>query len=464
MSAKVVIVGAGPAGANAALALARSGIASVLLDDNPHAGGQIFRPREGGRLPLLGADTRGETLRQGLRHHASLIDHRSGHEVIAVYPGPRLWVAAPDGAYELTPEHLVLATGAVEVTVPVPGWTLPGVYTLGGLQILAKSSAIVPAGKVVLAGTGPLLYLVAAQLVSAGVAVTDVVDAAGFPTAGQLAGMARVPALLLRGIGFELTLRRHGVAIHRRSAVVEVVGDGAVREVVVAPVGDDWAPLPGPRTRLAAGVVGLSFGLRANTELTQLAGCDHAHDPVRGGWRVRREADYATSVAKVYAIGDGAGIGGVDTALAEGTILGHGLTRRLGATAAILDAEATEAQRQISSLTLFRRALHDWSGLRPGIFSIADSRTMVCRCEDVTAGDIDAALDRGLALPRGLKLGTRAGMGLCQGRTCGPAVQERIARHSGVAVPELPMPTVRVPLRPVTAAMLASLAPKLPGE
>lgn len=461
----VVIVGAGPAGASTALALARCGIASVLLDDNPQAGGQIFRPRGDGQAPLIGGDARGETLRATLQHHASLIDHRRGHEVVAVYPGPKLWVSSPEGrAYELTAAPLVLATGAVEVNVPVPGWTLPGVYTLGGLQILAKASATVPVGKTALAGAGPLLYLVAAQLVSAGVAVTDVVDAAAFPTLDQIAGLARVPGLFIRGIGFETTLRRHGVAIHRRSAIVEVVGKDAVQEAVIAPLNDDWSPRAERRRRLAADVVGMGFGLRPNTELTQLAGCEHDYESGAGGWRVKRGAGFATSVTGVYAVGDGAGIGGVDTALAEGTILGQELARRLGAGSATLDAESREARRQLPSLAAFRRALVDWSGLRPGIFRAAQADTIVCRCEDVRAGDIDQALAAGIALPRGLKLRTRAGMGLCQGRTCSPAVQQRIAEKAGLPLGDLPMPTVRVPARPISTAALATLAPTTAGE
>jgi len=461
----VVIVGAGPAGASVALALARSGVASILLDDNPQAGGQVFRPRSDGRPPRLGHDARGEALRGALRQHAALIDHRSGHEVVAVYPGRKLWVVSSEGrAYELAAEHLVLAVGAVEINVPVPGWTLPGVYTLGGLQILAKASATVPAGKTILGGAGPLLYLVAAQLVSAGVEVTDVVDAAAFPTPGQIAGMARMPSLLLRGVGLELTLRRHGVAIHRRSAVVEIVGDGAVSEAVIAPLGDDWTPHAGGRSRLRADVVGMSFGLRPNTELAQLAGCEHAYDLSAGGWRVDRDARFATSAAGIYAVGDGAGIGGVDTALAEGTILGHELARQLGKANAPLAGEAREALRRLPRQAAFRRALVGWSGLRPGVFRAADAATMVCRCEDVRLGDLDQALEAGIALPRGLKLRTRAGMGLCQGRTCWPAIQHRIAEKTGLPAAEVPMPTVRVPVRPVPVSALATLAPTAAAE
>ncbi len=463
MTPPVAIVGAGPAGATAAIGLARLGIASVLLDDNPQAGGQIFRAGFDGSAPRIGGDARGARLRARLQDHGALIDHRAGHEVIALYPGPRLWVAGPQGSYALAPRHLVLASGALEVSVPVPGWTLPGVYTLGGLQILAKGAATVPAGRTVLAGAGPLLYLVGAQLVAAGVRVVAVIDAAARPSPGQLAEMARAPRLLARGLGFELTLRRHGVRLLRQAAVVEVVGDDRVCEVIAAPLDGDWRVRDGGRVRLACDVAGMGFGLRPNTELTQIAGCAHDYDAAAGGWRVRRDVGFATSVANVHAIGDGAGVSGVDTALAEGMILARHLARSLGVATAAIDDEADVAERRRAGLAVFRRALTAWSGLRPGIFAAADAGTMVCRCEDVTMADLDVALDAGMTLPRGLKMRTRAGMGLCQGRTCSPAVQQRIAARSGAAMADIPMPTVRVPLRPVTAASLASLAPTTPA-
>lgn len=457
----IVIVGAGPAGATAAVELAGLGIPTTLIDDNPHAGGQIFRRAADGAAPGIGADARGEALRSEIDRHRHLVDHRSGHEVLALFAGPRVWAAGPGQAgYELRPRHLVLATGALEVSVPVPGWTLPGVYTLGGLQILAKSAAIVPAGRVVLGGAGPLLYLVAAQLVEAGVDVAAVIDAAAVPTPRQLLGMARAPGLLARGIGYEAALRRRRVKILRRAAIVEVAGSGRAAEVVVAMLGGDWRPRRRGRLRLRADVVALSYGLRANTELTQLLGCAHAHDPVAGGWRVTRDAHFMTSVEGVYVIGDGAGIGGVDTALAEGVLLARHLSRRLGVTdRAALDARADEAARRLRRLAAFRRALTAWSGLRPGIFSAADGTTIVCRCEDVSGAELDAALAAGLAQPRGLKMRTRAGMGLCQGRTCTPAILQRIAQQTGTSVGDVPLPTVRAPVRPAPAATLAAFAP-----
>jgi NAD(P)H-nitrite reductase large subunit len=246
--------------------------------------------------------------------------------------------------------------------------------------------------------------------------------------------------------------------------VVEIIGVDSAREIMIASLDDDWSPRPGGRIQLPADVVGMSFGLRPNTELTQLAGCDHVYEAPAGGWRVRRNAGYATSIANVYAIGDGAGIGGVDTALAEGVILAYDLAPRLGAATAAIDADADQAQRSLAALAGFRRGLVAWSGIRPGIFRAADAGTMICRCEDVRSGDIDQALAAGIALPRGLKLRTRAGMGLCQGRTCAPAIQQRIADRAGMPIADVPMPTVRVPLRPVSVAALATLVPTTAGE
>ena len=452
----VVIVGAGPAGMACALALADAGIASTLLDDNAEAGGQIFRTGPGaGRLPdLPGTDPRGEALRAALARRAGLISYRPGHQVVGLHAGPVVWaVDGQDNAQRFAPRALVLATGALEVVVPVPGWTLPGVYGLGGLQTLIKSSALVPLGPVVLGGAGPLLYLVAAQLATLGVEIAAVVDAAPWPNLRQLAGMARRPELLARGVGFELALRRRGIGILRGHAVVEVVGDDGPREVVAAPVDDTWHPHCDDvedLRRFPARVVGLGHGIRPNVELSLLAGCEHDFDIQRGGWHVRRDVELMTTVDGIYAAGDGAAVGGVDRALAEGRHAARAICRRLG------KPVGTPAE-DFTAFDAFRDAVADWSGLRPDIFHAANGDTTICRCEDVTHAELETALAHGLALPRGLKMATRIGMGLCQGRTCAPALQHLTARATGQPLAEIALPTVRTPVRPVTMAALAQL-------
>jgi NADPH-dependent 2,4-dienoyl-CoA reductase/sulfur reductase-like enzyme len=450
----VVIVGAGPAGMSCALALADAGVPSVLLDDNAEAGGQIFRTGPGAwRLPHLpGKESRGDDMRTAVARHKDLIDYRPRTQVIGLHAGPVVWcVDHADQAAPLTPRALVLATGALEVSVPVPGWTLPGVYGLGGLQTLVKSSALVPQGPVVLGGAGPLLYLLGAQLVTLGVEIAAVVDAAGWPSLAQIAGMLSRPALLARGLGFEMALRRRGIPILRSHAVIEVVGDEAPREVVVATVDDTWRPWDeDDLRRIPANVVGLGYGIRPNLELSLLAGCEHDFDPHRGGWHVRRDGDLMTTVEGVFAAGDGAAVGGVDRALAEGRVAARSVCRRLGGAVRFDVPDPATFDR-------FRDAIADWSAVRPNIFHAANGDTVICRCEDVRRADLEAGLANGIDLPRGLKMATRMGMGLCQGRTCAPALQHLTARATGRPLAEIALPTVRTPVRPVSMAALAQL-------
>lgn len=454
MNDNVVIVGAGPAGAIAALALADAGIPSVLLDDNARAGGQVWRTGAADLGPPLAyTDSRGDDLRRDLARRGDIIDYRAGHEVVGLFPDLRMWVL--DGGETVTslcPKAVILATGALEVFAPVPGWTRPGVYGLGGLQALMKTSRAVPEGPVVLGGAGPLLRLVAAQMAALGAEIMAVVDAAPWPSPGQVVRMASQPGLLAKGLAFEWGLVRRGIPVHRGCAIVEVEVDS----VLVAPVDEDWRPVGGPRRRLAARVVGLGYGVRSNVELTRLAGCGHTFSPTRGGWYATRGQDMETTVKNLFLAGDGGGIGGVEAALAEGVIAAAAVAERLGR-GEQLKTKAAKARRRLADLARFQDALSEWSGARPGIFAAAGEDTIVCRCEDVTRGEIAAAVAAGYTDIGPVKMSTRAGMGLCQGRTCTPAVQAIMARESGMSLAEVALPTSRAPLRPVPLEALAQL-------
>lgn len=464
--ARVVIVGAGPAGASAAVSLAEAGVPSLLLDDNPAAGGQIWRAPLGVSRAARAAapDERGTMLRRRLKALSGRIDHRSGCEVVSLHPDRRtLWVADGEGGVaEIGYGAMLLCPGAVEVTAPVPGWTRPGVLGLGGLQILLKAAATVPAGPVVLGGAGPLLLLVGAQLAAAGVPVT-VVDAARLPGPRTLLGMAGAPGLLAQGIGYRLSILRRRGRYLRRHAIVGIEGDGsdgAASAVLVAPLDRGGTPLPARKRRIPATVVGLGLGLRANTELTQLAGCRHEWEPLAGGWRPVRDATRATDVPGIFVAGDGAGIAGVDAAMADGLIAAAGIAEHLGLAAARdLEAQAAAASVEIARLQRFRRALASWTAPPEPLFHLADAATVICRCEDARLADVQDGLRLGLDQAGPLKMRTRAGMGLCQGRVCAPALQRLLAQSAGVAPGDVPMGTVRTPLRPVALGALAQLSP-----
>lgn len=458
-TADVVIVGAGPAGAGAALALADAGIGAVLIDDNQAAGGQVWRTGPGDALAGFAfRDRRGDALRAALAHAGDTIDYRGATEVVGAFDGLHLWLHKDGaGVTDIKAQCLIVAGGAVEAFVPVPGWTLPGVFGLGGLQSLLKAARAVPQGPVVLGGAGPLLHLAAAQLVAIGVDVVAVVDAAHRPTLGQVFAMASNPCQLAKGMAFDWSLVRRGVPILRGHAISAILGDGAVAEVDVVPLDAEWRPLAEGKLTLRADAVGLGFGVRPNVELTRLLGCEHDYTANRGGWHPRRTDDLETTVPSVFVAGDGAGIEGVDSAIAQGLIAAHAVAARLGKGHA-LATRAHHAKRRRLGLRRFRDAVDDWSRVRPGIFNLTRPDTIVCRCEDASRAQIADAVHAGYTLVGPMKMNTRVGMGLCQGRTCTFPMQHLMAAEAGVDVSQIGLPSNRTPLRPIAIGDAARLA------
>jgi D-hydroxyproline dehydrogenase subunit alpha len=430
----VAVVGAGPAGGACALALAAEGLRVTLVDDNAEAGGQIWRKRFD--VELGG----GAWLRGRLDAAKSAIDHRKGVEVLGHRPGHELWLADRDERGSvLKSKALVIGAGALEIPNPVPGWTLPGVLHLGALQVLAKADGLVPSGPVLLAGAGPLLYVVADDLRARGVAIAAIVDAAPFPGWRVVSALMNAPGLLQQAIGFEWRLRRARVPILRRHVLDRVEAEGGVLRATIRSLGTGRVHVR------SVSVVGTSLGLRPNVELAGQAGCELAHDPARGGWHARVDGVGETSVSDIYAIGETAGIGGIEAALCDGVIAAAAIVERAGKT------PSKELGRAVSAARLRRerfvraaRVLAEWS--RPPAPAVPDE-TILCRCEAVTRGALARATDLELTGPREAKLASRAGMGFCQGRTCHPAVAQAIGSTTA--------PSFRFPLRPVRADAFA---------
>ncbi len=426
IDADVAVVGAGPAGGACALALAAEGLRVTLIDDNAAAGGQIWRKRfdseQGG----------GAWLRARLAAAKARIDHRGGYEVLGRRNDGALMLADADGRGAIArARHLVIASGALEVPNPVPGWTLPGVVNLGALQILAKADGVVPDGPVLLAGAGPLLYVVAHDLVASGVRPIAVIDAAGWPSIDVLKALWAAPGLFGQALKYELKLRAARVPILRGVRLEKIEAGGAHGLRAVATGG----------RRFETAVVATSLGLRPNVELAAQAGAALAHDPLLGGWHAQVDAQGATSRAGMYAIGEARGIGGVENALCDGVIAAAAIVEADGrAPSAELARAASAARERRAKFMHAARVMSNWARVE---MPANDPAALVCRCEAVTRGEISRAAAMGLSGPREAKLATRAGMGFCQGRTCHPAVQAAI----GAEEP----PSYRFPLRPVRA-------------
>jgi thioredoxin reductase len=449
----LAIVGAGPAGlAAAGEALAR-GLSVTLLDDNPMPGGQYFRqaPPALARAVDLADDA-------GHRRAAALfraLDHPRCRALFgavvwdAPAPGVLAFACGADSG-RVRAQAIVVATGAVERPVPFPGWTLPGVLTAGAAQNLIKSQRVLPGRRFLVAGNGPLLLVAADSIIRAGGTVVEVVESAAAPRWRHLPALLAAPDLLRRGLAYRATLVRARVPLRFGATIVEARGDDEVAAAVVAPI-DASGRVDRARARtVVVDTIVAGFGLTPAVELTRLLGCRHRWDASRGGFVPERSGDFETTVAGVFAVGDGAGIGGAEVALAEGRLAGLLVAVRLAGSDE--RTAASELRRQRARLARLHRVRDAIATLwtPPSMFlGLATPATIVCRCEDVTMSEIAQAIDDGDTGLEPIKATTRVTMGRCQGRNCLATVAELVARARGVTVAELEHPRARPPARPI---------------
>jgi len=450
------IIGAGPAGMAAATTLARHGARTLLLDEQPGPGGQIYRGIEAASPSLrriLGADyARGARLAADLR--AGTAEYAPGSAVWHVAPGREIYFTRAGLSHCVTAETLILATGAMERPMPVPGWTLPGVFTAGGLQVLLKAAGIVNHG-VVLAGSGPLLYLLAAQYVAAGAPTLVVLDTAH--RADKRASLAHLPAALHptalaylgKGVRLFAALWRAKVPVYRGVSDIRITGPGKVNEIHFT--------YAGKTMRFPAHAVGLHAGVIPATHVPNALGCVLDWDVAQACLRPRLDGWGHTTRENVFVAGDGGGIGGARAAEHAGRLAALEALRLLGridqATRDRLAAPDRAARQAHLAIRPFldRRYAPATEFLRPV------DETIVCRCEEVTAGQVRTVARQGCQGPNQAKAFLRAGMGACQGRMCGPVVAALMADVHRTSPAAIGTARARPPFRPVTVGELASL-------
>lgn len=447
MSKPVVIIGAGPAGLACARTLSRANVPVVVLDDNPRPGGQYFR-----QLPQsfeAGTDSR---LLRDVGRVADLVACLE-HPQVRYLPETTAWMvptpgvvayAGASGSGRVEASHIVLATGAHDKPVPFPGWTTPGVISAGGALNLAKGQGQAPQGRVIVVGNGPLLLVVAATLVAAGSQVTHVVECApGRQAWGALPQMIHAPRLLWKGMDYRRRLLAGGTRVMTGWTITEAIGTPQVSAARLAPLTGSGELRQTHAITLPVDWIVTGFGLQPSSELARHLGCQMRFDADRGGWIPSRSANLETSLPNVFAIGDGAGIGGVEVALTEGGLAANAVLARLGQ----LGPDERKLRGTISSLGKFRAGLDRL--YRAPSPMLARDTTIVCRCEEVTAGEVQDAIDAGATDLVRLKGALRLGMGRCQGRNCYTAAALQISRRQGQELEQCPLPRSRAPVRPV---------------
>jgi NADPH-dependent 2,4-dienoyl-CoA reductase/sulfur reductase-like enzyme len=456
-SVDLIVIGAGPAGMSAALEATERGLSVVVLDEQGSPGGQIYRN-------IQQADTRSRRVLGD--------DYEAGAELVAKFlqcgarylAGAAIWQVTPqrqvhfliDGRAEsLQGHHVLIATGAFERPMPVPGWTLPGVMTAGAGQILLKSAALVPQGPVVLAGCGPLLYLLAVQYLRAGIAIEALVDTGGrgdLPRAWRkIPGALRGWRDLLKGVHLLVALKRAGVRHFREARDLRVEGQAHASALGFDSGGRRWT--------IPASLILLHQGVVPNTQISWSLRLEHDWSEQQLCWITRRDRLGETSLPGIFIAGDGGAIGGAQVALLEGRLVGLAIAARSG---------KVDAQQLQQLVAPYRKRLRRQRAARPLIDAlyrpqqqnrIPADEVIVCRCEDVSAGAIRQHVELGCLGPNQTKAFGRCGMGPCQGRLCGLSVTEIIAEHRKVPAADVGYYRIRSPLKPITLAQLSTESP-----
>ncbi|SFB10662.1 NADPH-dependent 2,4-dienoyl-CoA reductase, sulfur reductase [Pseudomonas sp. NFIX10] len=440
----IAIIGAGPAGIRAAQTLVAHGLYPVLLDEAARGGGQIYRrqPANFKRSPgkLYGFEAhKANAIHQTLDALREQLDYR---------PDTLVWNAEAgllDTLHEGRADRLeyasvIVATGATDRILPVPGWTLPGVYSLGAAQIALKFQGCAIGERVVFAGSGPLLYLVAYQYARAGANVVAVLDSSPFSAQVRaLPGLLVQPATLAKGLYYRAWLATRGIAVHQGASLTRLDGERRVQSL-------QWRNASGEHT-LDCDAVAFAHGLRSETQLADLLGCAFTWNALNRAWLPQRDHAGRSSVPGIYLAGDGAGIMGADAAEMAGERAALALLEDLGYSTD--PQRCTQLEEALERIGRFREGLERAFAFPEHWAADAADHLMICRCEEVSAGDIRRVVGEGHWEINRVKAHCRVGMGRCQGRMCGAAAAEIIACESGRAVASLGRLRAQAPIKPV---------------
>ncbi|CAG36975.1 NAD(P)/FAD-dependent oxidoreductase [Desulfotalea psychrophila] len=442
----VAIVGAGPAGLSCAITAAKLGLDVILLDDQNLAGGQIYRwvTGDNAHKNFLSPHDREEgaalvnsMLEGNIRYIANAVVWHGGYE--------RLLATVDGKTMDIRTQYIVIATGAMERPVPFKGWTLPNVMTAGSADLLYKTAGMTPDAPVVIAGNGPLVPLVAGHLLELGVPLAGILET--MPLTNLVRSMAHMPKalqdipFLFKGV--KMTAALLGKTKYFRGVSnISAHGDNKVERV-------QFSSFSGKHS-IDCSTLLVHEGLIPRTHVSRMFQLEHVWDKTQRYWYPLVNQFGKSSNQRVYVVGDCTKVHGIGSSTCKGEMAALDITQKLGKVGAGKAKELIgETQKRLQKAVAPRDFVDSYFAPRKGLFDMDDSVT-VCRCENVSAGDIRRAVQEGCQEVNDIKLRTRCGMGPCQGRMCGSALAEIAAKELGRDVPAVGALNIRTPVRPVS--------------
>lgn len=450
-----VIIGTGPAGLSAGSCLGEMGLNILVLDEQDRLGGQIYRNIEdapGPRRSMLGEDyARGLDLAERFRKTGAAYENNA--LVWQVNPDGTICYSKAGKSRQIRANFIIAATGAMERPVPVPGWTLPGVMGAGAANNLTKEAGLTPEGRVVLAGSGPLLLLEADLLIKKGVEIAAILETT--PMLPSPKAIVHAPAALRRadflwkGVSMLRAVKKAGIPHYKGVTHIKARGGERVESVE--------AVCNGKALQFSTDLLLLHFGVIPNTHLFRQAGCAMQWQPQQRYWYPGTDDWGRTSCDRIFAAGDGASVGGALAAQYKGALAALEVAHCSGIIPVYERNMLAEPIRQALTHDAWPRPFVDAIyAPRPEQFSFEDD-TVICRCENIRVTDIRRVIQEGVRELNEVKIVIRCGMGPCQGRMCGPALAELVAMELDISPEQAGRLNIRPPVKPLPLEEVAGL-------
>lgn len=459
----IAIIGSGPAGMSAANTALEYGLSVALIDEQAKVGGQIYRSVSAPVLKdrsILGTDyyagsTLAERVHQYLKDFPSQFQYFSASMVWSIESDKTICFSCEGQSSKIKARKIILATGAMERASPFPGWTLPGVMTCGSAQILLKQQGLAPHGKIVLAGSGPLLLLIAAQLMRAGIRIERILDTT--PKGRLRSALHHFPAalrnlpLLMKGIMLLKEIRLSGTPYESHVSQLHATAnsEGLLNKISYQVNGESH--------QVECDTLLVHQGVIPNVQLSRSLGLAHQWNEQQKCWHPVKDNWGESSDPDIFIAGDGAGIAGAKAAEYQGILAATRIAKQLGKTSSSILAVTAQKARSKLKKELAARPFLDVMYQPEQAYLAPAGDTIVCRCEEVTASEVRTIAQQGVAGPNQTKSFCRSGMGPCQGRICGQLVANIIADEQQRAPEEVGYYQIRSPIKPLRLSELADL-------